>query len=334
MMIPKAQKSAPIVHRPLCFLVRILTIVLAILGVAGCASISPAPFTALTTSIQQLRDGADASLSLVHERTRNRYIVEAAAGDVAKVEALLLTQPAGDPFGWASPDPPLFLKVARFREGVHRLNSVLVGYAGLLGQLASPDLVSPEKFEQLAKDLNGNLKTAVQALGVSASPNKEIAIFSTLATSAFRAYLENKQRSSLLEALNSNQPAIQDAAELGASAVRITAAALRNEYNHSSAKLAALVAEHTLSDSKKQAALRELVELDEKFIKEISILRTLHQSYMALPAAHLELATGLADPKRGLPMVLELLENARELNRLYEELSKDDKKKGAAGVTS
>jgi len=320
MMIPNIRHATPIVHRPLCF----LAVVLVILGVAGCASISPAPFTALTTSIQQLRDGADASLSLVHERTRDRYIVEAAAGDVAKIEALLLTQPAGDPFGWASPDPPLFLKVARFREGVHRLNSVLVGYAGLLGQLASPDLVSSEKFEQLAKDLNGNLKTAVQALGVSASPNKEIAIFSTLATSAFRAYVENKQRSSLLEALNSNQPAIQEAAELGAAAVRITATALRNEYNHSSAKLAALIANPKLSDSGKQATLRELIELDEKFIKEISVLRTLHQSYMALPAAHQELAAGLVDPKRGIPMILELLENARDLNRLHDELSKGD----------
>jgi len=80
------------VHRFLVF----LAIVVAILGVAGCASISPAPFVALTSSIQQLRDGADASLSLVHERARNRYIAETAAGDVSKVEGLLLTQPAGD----------------------------------------------------------------------------------------------------------------------------------------------------------------------------------------------------------------------------------------------
>lgn len=334
MMISGTQKSAPIVHRPLCFLVGILVVVLAILGVTGCASISPAPFTAFTTSVQQVRDGADASLSVVQERTRNRYIVEAATGDVAKIEALLLTQPAGDPFGWASPDPPLFLKVARFRDGVHRLNSVLVGYAGLLGQLASPDLVSSEIFEQLARDLNDNLRTSVQALGVSAPPNKEIAIFSTLGTAAFRAYLKNKQRSSLLKALNSNQPAIQEAAELGASAVRITATALRNEYNHSSAKLATLIAKPKLSDSEKQATLRELIELDEKFIKEISVLQTLHQSYMALPAAHQELAAGLVDPKRGIPMVLELLENARELNRLYDELSKGDKKKGASGAPS
>ena len=151
MMISNTQKSAPIVYWPLCFLVRILAIALAILGVAGCASISPAPFTALTTSIQQLRDGADASLSLVHERTRDRYIAEAAAGDVAKIEALLLTQPAGDPFGWASANPPLFLKAAQFRDGVHQLNSVLVSYAGLLGQLASPDLVSPEQIRAARK---------------------------------------------------------------------------------------------------------------------------------------------------------------------------------------
>lgn len=314
-------------RRPLCF----LAVVLVILGVAGCASISPAPFTALTTSIQELRGGADASLSLVHERARNRYIAETADGDVAKVEGLLLTQPAGDLFGWASSDPPLFLKVAGFRDGVHRLNSVLVGYAGLLGQLASPELVSPEQFEQLARDLNGNLRASVRALGVSGTADKEIAIFSTLGTAAFRAYLKGKQRSSLLKALDTNQPAIQEAAELGASAVRITAMALRNEYDHSSQKLGVLIASSKLSDSGKQETLRELIELDEKFIKEISVLRKLHQSYMALPVAHQELAAGVADPKRGIPMILELLENARDLNRLHDELSKDDKKK-AAGV--
>ena len=324
MMISSTQKSVPIKHQPICCLVRHLVIVLAIFGVAGCASISPAPFAAFTTSIQQVRDGADASLGLVHERARDRYVAEAAAGNVAKVEGLLLTQPDGDPFGWASPDPPLFLKVARFRDGVHRLNSVLVAYAGLLGQLASPDLVSPEQFEQLARDLNANLRTSAQALGVSAPSNKEIAIFSTLGTAAFQAYLKNKQRSSLLKALDSNQPVIQDAAELGASAVRITAMALRNEYNHSSATLAIAFAKPKLSDSEKQATLRELIELDETFVKEISVLRTLHQSYTTLPAAHQELAAGLVDPKRGLPMILELLERARDLNRLHDELSKGD----------
>jgi hypothetical protein len=329
MMIPNLRHATLIVRRP----VWILAITFAIVGIAGCASISPAPFTAFATSIQQLRDGADASLNVVHERTRERYIAEAAEGDVAKIQALLLTQSPGDPFGWSGANPPLFLKAARFKEGVYQLNSVLLGYAGLLGQLTSPELVSSEKFEQLAKDLNGNLRNAIQTLGVSSPPNKEIAIFSTLATTAFRVYLQNKQRTSLLEALNSNQPAIQNTAELGASAVRLTAAALRHEYDLSSAKLADLVAKPNASNSQKQTAIRDLVELDENFMKEMSVLRILHQSYVGLPVAHLELAAGVADPKLGLPMVIELLENGRNLYRLYEELSKDDKKKAAGGTS-
>ena len=334
MTILNAPKPASIACQSLRFFAGILAVMLAILVVSGCASISPAPFTALTTSTQQLRDSADAALSMVHERTRNRYVAEAASGDSAKIEALLLTQPAGETFGWASSAPPLFLKVVRFREGVQRLNSVLVAYAGLLEQLASPDLVSSETFEQLAKDLNGNLQTAARAFGVSAPPPKELAIFSTLATAAFRTYLQNKQRSSLIKALNDNQSAVQEVAELGASAVRITAAALRSEYQTTSANLARLIAEPMRPKSQKEATIKELIELDDRFIKEISILRTLHQSYMALPSAHRELATGLTDPKGGLPMVRELFENGRELYRMYEELLRDDKKKGTAGATS
>lgn len=323
MRTPATIRSAPAKSRP-PLLLAILTVVLAILGAAGCATISGEPFSALAASAQQLRDGADASLGAVHERVRDRHIAEAAAGDFDKIQALLLIQPSGDPFGWASPspNPPLFVQAARFREGVNRLNSVLVSYAGLLAQLASPDLVKPETFEQLATDLNGNLKTAMQALGVQAQPNREIAIFSTLASGAFRAYLQSKQRSSLLKALQDNQATIDDTAELGASAVRITAAAIRNEYDIASKGLA------------QRKAIKELVELDDRFIKEIAGLRTLHQSYKALPAAHRELATGLAEPQRGLPMIRELYENGRDLYRLYEQLTKDDKKKkegGAAG---
>src|SRR6185503_13508807 len=98
MTILNAPKPASIACQSLRFFAGILAVMLAILVVSGCASISPAPFTALTTSTQQLRDSADAALSMVHERTRNRYVAEAASGDSAKIEALLLTQPAGETF--------------------------------------------------------------------------------------------------------------------------------------------------------------------------------------------------------------------------------------------
>ncbi|MEP6606414.1 MAG: hypothetical protein ABJA60_09915 [Nitrosospira sp.] len=292
------------------------------LGLPGCASISPTPFNSLSNSVQQLRGGADASLGMVNNLSRERYIAEGAAGDPSKyVERLLLKQD-GDKFSWISSDPPLFFKADQFREGVYQLNSVLVDYTNLLAQLASPDLVAPPVFDKLARDLNGNLRAAAQTLKPE-SPDKDIAILSTASTAAFRAYLQHRQRASLISALKNNQAAFSNVATLGANAVEIEEQHLRKEYQDASYSISTVL-QPALSAKQKEALLRKLVELDEKFIKELVVLKALHQSYKALPAAHSELAKGLANPKLGLPMIQEIFENSQRLYRLYEELRKPD----------
>lgn len=76
------------------------------------------PFNSLSNSVQQLRGGADASLGMVIDLARERYIAEGAFGDIEKnLEPLLLAKPEGDVFGWSSSKPLLFLSTARFREG-------------------------------------------------------------------------------------------------------------------------------------------------------------------------------------------------------------------------
>jgi hypothetical protein len=177
--------------------------------------------------------------------------------------------------------------------------------------MASPALVSPATYDQLATDLNLNLKSALTSLGVAAPPGRELAIFSTAASASFKAYVQHKQRATLLKALQENQPAIDDVAQQGAAAVRIAVLAYRNEYDLASQKLAL------------KKSIRELAELDDRFIKEMAGLRTLSQSYQTLPAAHRELAAGLGEPASGLPMIRELYENGRELYRLYEQLNAD-----------
>lgn len=300
---------------------------IAIAGVvSACATgaISSTPFEQLAASMQQVRTGADAALSSVYDRSRDRYIAEAAAADAEKVEALMLTRPPGDPFGWATSKPPLFLTAARFRDGVYRFNSSLIQYASVLNQLAAKDLVDSKEFDQLAKDVNGNLNSAVQALGVP-SGGRQIAIFSTAAASAFEAYLRHQQRSALVEALQENQPAIQSVAELGAHAVRITAAALRNEYDEQSAALANTVASGP-SPAARLAAMKDLADLDDRFVKEITALRVLHDTYVALPRAHQELAAGLADSHFGFASLRDIFQNGQDLYRRYEELAGKDKK--------
>jgi len=317
--------TVPELGRPMLrHMVGLLFVMLTAVG-SGCATVSHPPFQQFAEAVQQLRTGMDASLSVVYDATRERALEDVAGG--AALTAALLTAPPNDPFGWESSSPPLFLTVARFRDGVHRLNSSLVDYAGVMSQLASPDLLKPETFTQLATDLNGNLRTALPALGVTAPPNREIAIFSTVATAAFRAYLQNKQRSGLIEAIAKNQDAIESAAGLGRDAMALTVRAVRSEYDLKSTALANAIASAGGASEARRAKARELLELNDRFVKDLSVLRTMHQSYASIPAAHRELAAAAADPKLGVATIRRLYEEGRDLQRLYEELAKQDAKK-------
>jgi|RhiMetdeSRZDD1v2_1073273.scaffolds.fasta_scaffold259712_2 hypothetical protein len=295
-----------------------------VFGACATGNISSAPFEQMSSSMLQVRTGADASLGVLYDRARDRYIATATA-DVDQVEALKLTRPKpGDTFGWTSSKTPLFLTTARFREGVYRLNSTIIEYSNTLGRLANQDLIDPAAFNQLAKDLNGNLNSAVTALGVQPS-GREIAIFSTVASAAFEAYLRHQQRSALVKALRENQPAIQNVGELGAQAVRITAEALRSEYDLRSRDLAVAAAPPGTPASR-QAAVRELADFDDRFVKELSALKVLHDTYVALPAAHQEVATSLEQSRLGLASLQALFQNGQDLFRRYEELAGKDKK--------
>jgi hypothetical protein len=295
------------------------------LVVTGCATVSQPPFQQFADSVQKVRSGADSALGGLYDQARDRYVDETAQGGAA-LQGALLTSVEGDPFAWTSSSAPLFLQIARFRDGVYRFNSTLVDYAGALAQLASPDLLKPETFDQLATDLNGNLRKALPALGVNPG-NQPIAIFSTVATAAFRAYLQNKQRSSLVEALTKNQEAIQNTAGLGQSAVKITVLAVRSEYDLRSNTLAQDLARAGAPAAERSTKARALVDLNDRFIKELAVLRALYQSYVDLPAAHQDLAAATGDPKLGISAIRRLYEQGREMERLYEQLSKDDTKK-------
>jgi hypothetical protein len=290
-----------------------------VLGACASANVSSAPFEKMSASMVQVRTGADASLSALYDRARDRYIATAVA-DVDKVEALKLIRSApGDTFGWKSSQPPLFLTTARFRDGVYRLNSTIIEYANALARLGSKDLIDPAAFNQLAKDLNANLNSAVTALGVQTS-GKEVAIFSTVASAAFEAYLRHQQRSALVKALRDNQPAIQTTAELGAQAVRITAEAVRSEYDLRAQTLA-VAAVSPGTQASRQAAVRDLADLDDRFVKELAALRVLHDTYVALPGAHQEVAASLEQSGFGLASVQALFQNGQDLFRRYEELA-------------
>ena len=307
----------------------VLAVVIA-LAVTGCATtVAQPPFQAFADSLQKVRTGADNALGALYDQTRARYVDNTAQGGAA-LDASLLSTARTDAFAWAPATPgaapPLYLTEARFRDGVYRLNSSLVDYATALVQLSSPDLLSPETFNALATDLNNNLNKALPALGVPA-PAQAVGVFSVAATSAFRLYLQNKQRSTLAEAISKNQGAIQDTANLGRTAMEITVRAVSNEYAERSAALAGDIQRAGASEADKRAKAKNLIDLNDGFIKDLGILRALHQSYVDLPAAHADLAAAVSDPKVGIGAIRRLYEQGRELQRLYEQLIKQNPSK-------
>lgn len=294
---------------------------------SGCPPIQHQPFSEFATSIQSLRDGADEALQINYQWSRDRWLKKtmttiAGGGNAAdeSVQQLLLDGVPGDPFGWQMPKEPLFMKTRRFREGAHRLNTALLDYANLLKELAQPDVLSENQFTQLTSTLNANVQSAATSLKFEGMTKRDSAMISLAAAELFRQHILNSQRSSLRKAIEENQKSIESLAKLGVEATRIAALHLRQEYEYRSLKTALKLAPPNQPSTQ---SLESLLQLNERYIELQSILRTLHDTYIALPGAHRELASAVARPSLDLTWIRSVYENGRRLQRLYQDLTEE-----------
>ena len=278
---------------------------------SGCAAkIKTDPFKAYADANRKLQDAADDSLKIAYDWSVSSYSRRVQTSKDA-IMGLMLMPDENDPFGWKAPEkkPALPLKVASFRGGVNRLNSSLVQYADLLMQLASDEIISSKQFEQMAGDLNSGVKSAFSSIGQSPGDSK-VALFSAAAMTAAQQYLESKRKSHLIEVLRSNQKEVESAAGLGKEAARILAAVMRQEYNDESAELA------------RKASVEPLLKLDERYVAQLQILRTLHDAYDQLPVAHQQLSSSLESESSHLGQIQALYENALRIQHLCADLKK------------
>ena len=278
---------------------------------SGCAAkIKTDPFKAYADANRKLQDSADDSLKIAYDWSVSSYSRSVQTSKDA-IMGLMLMPDEKDPFGWKAPEKKsaLPLKVASFRGGVNRLNSSLVQYADLLMQLASDEIISSKQFEQMAGDLNSGVKSAFSSIGQSPG-NSKVALFSSAAMTAAQQYLESKRKSHLIEALRSNQKEVESAAGLGKEAARILAAVIRQEYNDESAELA------------RKASVEPLLKLDDRYVAQLQILRTLHDAYDQLPVAHQQLSSSLESESSQLGQIQALYENALRIQHLCADLTK------------
>jgi hypothetical protein len=288
---------------------------------SGCASVDPKPFATFSESLQELRKGSDAALGLNDEQNRTRFLdvavrKTAPGGDPELVGNLMMDR--DPPFGWTMNEPPLFLESRRFRAAVRMINEALVSYAGLLADLAAPELVDPAQFDQMAKDLNGNLKSAGKRLGQEGH-DRELALFSLAASKAAHAAIENKRQGHLKDVLKETQPGINSVAEALQAAMRTAAQNLEQNYLQGFEATAELIPGANVA--KRRASLDQLLRGNELYSDRLEALATLDHAYGNLPAAHRELLEAIQKPGLNMTAVNNLYDSGKHLYSLYEEMA-------------
>jgi hypothetical protein len=303
--------------------VRIVYLLLASAFASGCAPLPTSPFQSFSESLVALKDGTDQVLGAIAPQAETRFKREAIAEletayetgeapDEPLIDTLLL-ESSGSPLAISA--VPLFLKLDQFRLGASQTTGALVGYARLLQQLSSPDLLPAATFNQLATDLNSN---AMQALNsMSSAPGQQaqanVALFSQAAIAALQAYLQSKRKEALAGALATNQKAVSDFAGLMQSAVNIMALAAQNEYNANFQD----INKRALVAATRAKAIDELIALDRAYVAQVRTLQDLRDAFGKVPAAHEQLAAVVEGSGQSLSAVVSVLEAGKRLQASY-----------------
>jgi len=288
-----------------------------ILG-TGCASVDTGPFTQFASSLQSLRTGSDSQAGAVATASRQELVDKVAAGEVSPADLQLEFDPSNPyvtSYGFAE-DEPNFVKLIRFRQGLAALNDAMIAYAQSLvvlsgGGQGGDILPTSAQFDQMAQDLNANAGTAASALGVNLGSDQR-ALLSTAAVQLFKAYIENKRRRDLAEAIGEVQPRIDEFSRAAQEAVRFIASMVQTNYDKNILPLATV----------KPANATPILNLNDTTQTTLSILETLSSGYAAMPDAHRDLKAATAKKPSGLSGLIALTNEAIRLQGFVNQLAK------------
>jgi hypothetical protein len=290
----------------------------------GCGTVKPAPFQAFSQSVQQLKVGTDKALEVNESMSSDRFLREAlqttAKGDSKKVNQLRLPIDATKPFSFGTNSIPLFMKAQQFRQSTTQAIGVFASYSDLLVRLSSPELLPRETFDKMALDLNANAYDAALATSNEIPDQEKVALFSTIAVALTREYLESKRRSKLVDALTANQPTVDNFAQHMRAGVQIAATHAAQEYDEESQELFEKMTTRTgpAPEPVRREAIQQLIELDRKYIQQLSVLQSLYGVFGQIPNAHTELVKAIENNDSKLPRTVGLFEQGKRLESHYD----------------
>jgi hypothetical protein len=290
----------------------------------ACKTLDPKPVQEYADSVSKLRDGADAALAVNAADAHDRTVHFPAVNDQGAFDA-------GEKLVLEKDKPgqmPLFLEAERFRIAVKRLNDAEVDYANLLVQLASPQTVDAATFDQLAKDVDAKVASALATLNKPV-PAQGLALLSTGFAELARAYLESKRIADFVAVLDHAQKSVDDYAAKGRSAVATATDDAWHEYEAHAGKLEGPMARLKKDPAAAAQAREELVDLDVRFVAHLGVLTDLDAAFAAIPAAHRGLVNAVATHGADLATAHMLVDRAAVLKQTYDDALATNRKANA-----
>ena len=289
----------------------------------GCQSIKQKPFQEFVKTAGKVRKETDRLLGENASLAADRYVFETIEslkkGDTKTADELIeqLYIAHENSLKWKSDNAPLFFKAETFRATADEMNALLEQYAQSLSELADPNRVSKERFDALKKDLNDKSGDLFATLNAKRD-DKGLALFSSVAVSAFEAYLAQKQRGLLRDAILKHQPTIQELSVHMIRAVKIAASNALGEYGEKFNDLNANL-QGSSSEEILMSTMLSLLELNRSYIVKVKSLKALADLYEKLPDAHLELAEASVNPTISLSSINALLASAERLGNVTQQ---------------
>jgi len=299
----------------LCTLVLMLT---------ACAVVEPLdtqPFLDYQSAVSGLKDSSDQAIEAVYQEEFDRFKATIESGETGDVRQLMLDFPPDSSFGWSYPgsnDQPIFISIANMRETLAAMNAQLLNYTGLLLALASADKGTDYDASAQAEKFNddaGQLLQRLDSLGVGVGDvgSRDMALFSTAAANLASAYLENKRVELLTAILDDGLDPLQAFVEKAQEAMALTAANAKTHYQDGRLELARAVAADGGT-----SALESLLALNEQITQRLSLYKSIHDGYGALPNAQRQIIAAVRQSRD--PSLGELLAYVASVKQQFENL--------------
>ena len=244
----------------------------------SCSTIDTSKFDAFKKSVENLNTSSSSVLTSVEKISRDSGIRKLSQGQEVKPSELRLEI---KDFDWRLDKPPVYLNFRRAKIQLAKLNSLLMEYAELVGQVAGSVITKPGTFNELAKDLNKNTQELHQTLGGD-DDSKKFGLLSSGAISAFEAFMNSKRTKLLNKAVKENQSYVESHVQLMVGLVDIMKGTVEKAYNDKFTKLNI----QWVKASNKDAVSREIYDLNDELIADFERLELLKSSFNALPGLH------------------------------------------------